>query len=32
MFVGAGAVVAGKFEYNCVIVGNPAKLLRNCEV
>lgn len=26
--VGAGAVVAGKFEDNCVIVGNPAKVIR----
>ena len=26
--VGAGTVVAGKFEDNCVIVGNPAKVIR----
>ncbi len=26
--VGAGAVVAGKFEDNCVIVGNPGKVIR----
>lgn len=26
--VGAGAVVCGKFEDNCVIVGNPAKTIR----
>ena len=26
--VGAGAVVAGKFENNCVIVGNPARTIR----
>lgn len=26
--VGAGAVVAGKFESNCVIVGNPARVIR----
>ncbi|MBR1821923.1 MAG: acyltransferase [Clostridia bacterium] len=26
--VGAGAVVAGKLEDNCVIVGNPAKVIR----
>lgn len=25
--VGAGAVVSGKFKDNCVIVGNPAKIL-----
>lgn len=25
--VGAGAVVAGKFEDNCVIAGNPAKVI-----
>ena len=27
--VGAGAVVAGKFDDNCVIAGNPAKVIRN---
>ena len=26
--VGAGAVVSGKFEDNCVIIGNPAKVIR----
>lgn len=26
--VGAGAVVSGEFEDNCVIVGNPAKVIR----
>lgn len=26
--VGAGAVVSGKFEDNCVIAGNPAKVMR----
>lgn len=26
--VGAGAVVTGKFEDNCVIAGNPAKVIR----
>lgn len=26
--VGAGAVVSGKFEDGCVIVGNPAKVIR----
>ncbi len=26
--VGAGAVVAGKFADNCLIVGNPAKVIR----
>lgn len=26
--VGAGAVVSGKFEDNCVIAGNPAKVIR----
>lgn len=29
--VGAGAVVAGKFENNCVIVGNPAKVIKRLE-
>lgn len=29
--VGAGAVVAGKFEDNCVIAGNPAKVIRKLE-
>lgn len=26
--VGAGAVVSGKFDDNCVIVGNPARVIR----
>ena len=26
--VGAGAVVSGKFEDNCVIVGNPARVIK----
>lgn len=26
--VGAGAVVSGKYEDNCVIAGNPAKVIR----
>lgn len=26
--IGAGAVVSGKFEDNCVIAGNPAKVIR----
>lgn len=26
--IGAGAVVAGKFEDNCIIAGNPAKVIR----
>ena len=26
--VGAGAVVSGKFEDNCVIAGNPAKVIK----
>lgn len=26
--VGAGAVVSGKFKENCVIAGNPAKVIR----
>ncbi len=35
--VGAGAVVAGRFEGNCVIAGNPARVIRkldsgNCSV
>lgn len=29
--VGAGAVVSGKFEDNCVIAGNPAKVIKNCK-
>ena len=30
--VGAGAVVSGVFEANCVIAGNPAKIIRKLEV
>lgn len=32
--VGAGAVVCGKFEDNCVIAGNPAKVIRGlwCDI
>ena len=26
--VGAGAVVSGYFEDNCVIAGNPAKIIK----
>ena len=26
--VGAGAVVAGKFEDKCVIAGNPARIIK----
>lgn len=29
--VGAGAVVAGKFEENCVIAGNPARVIKKLE-
>lgn len=29
--VGAGAVVSGKFENNCVIAGNPARVIRKME-
>lgn len=29
--VGAGAVVAGKFDENCVIAGNPARVIRKLE-
>lgn len=29
--VGAGAVVAGRFEDNCVIAGNPARVIRKSE-
>ena len=28
--VGAGAVVSGKFDDNCVIAGNPATVIRRC--
>lgn len=30
--VGAGAVVSGKFEDNCVIAGNPARVIKRLEV
>lgn len=29
--VGAGAVVSGQFEDNCVLAGNPAKIIRKIE-
>lgn len=29
--VGAGAVVCGKFEDNCVIAGNPARVIKRLE-
>lgn len=29
--VGAGAVVSGQFDSNCVIAGNPAKVIRRLE-
>ncbi len=29
--VGAGAVVAGRFEDNCVIAGNPARVIKRLE-
>lgn len=29
--VGAGAVVSGEFEDNCVIAGNPARVIRKLE-
>lgn len=30
--VGAGAVVRGKFPANCVIAGNPAKVVKTFEI
>lgn len=30
--VGAGSVVCGKFENNCVIAGNPAKVIKRLEI
>lgn len=30
--VGAGAVVSGRFENNCVIAGNPARIVRKLKV
>lgn len=30
--VGAGAVVKGKFPANCVIAGNPAKIVKRFEL
>ena len=29
--VGAGAVVCGKFEDNCVIAGNPARVIKRLD-
>lgn len=29
--VGAGAVVAGEFEDNCIIAGNPARIIKKLE-
>ena len=29
--VGAGAVIAGKFEDGCVVVGNPARVIKKLE-
>lgn len=29
--VGAGAIVSGKFEDNCVIAGNPARVIKKLE-
>ena len=31
VFVGAGAVVSGKFEENCVIAGNPARVIKRLD-
>ena len=30
--VGAGAVVSGKFEGNCVIAGNPARVVKRLSI
>lgn len=30
--VGAGAVVSGQFEDNCIIAGNPARVIKNLKI
>lgn len=30
--VGAGAVVSGKFDDNCVVAGNPARVIKRIEI
>ena len=30
--IGAGAVVCGRFEDNCVIAGNPARVIKRLEL